>query len=35
MDGEGRIKGNVPELVKDLIEQVFISYDYLLTRVEE
>ncbi|MBR1583808.1 MAG: FAD-dependent oxidoreductase, partial [Spirochaetales bacterium] len=35
MDGEGRIKGKVPELVKDLIEQVFISYDYLLTRVEE
>ena len=25
----------VPGLVKDLIEQVFISYNYLLTRVEE
>ena len=35
IDGDGKLEGDVPELVKDLIEQVFISYDYLLTRVEE
>ena len=35
IDGEGNLVGDVPALVKDLIEQVFISYDYLLTRVEE
>ena len=35
IDGEGKLVGKVPALVKDLIEQVFISYDYLLTRVEE
>jgi putative selenate reductase len=35
MDGEGELIGDVPALVKELIEQVFISYDYLLTRVEE
>ncbi len=35
MDGDGNLIGEVPALVKDLIEQVFISYDYLLTRVEE
>ena len=35
MDGDGNVVGNIPELVRDLIEQVFISYDYLLTRVEE
>ncbi len=35
IDGEGNLVGEVPALVKDLIEQVFISYDYLLTRVEE
>ena len=35
VDGEGNVVGDIPELVRDLIEQVFISYDYLLTRVEE
>ncbi len=35
IDGDGNLIGDVPALVKDLIEQVFISYDYLLTRVEE
>ena len=35
IDGDGALIGDVPDLVKDLIEQVFISYDYLLTRVEE
>ncbi len=35
MDGEGELVGDVPAIVKELIEQVFISYDYLLTRVEE
>lgn len=35
VDGDGNVVGNIPELVRDLIEQVFISYDYLLTRVEE
>ena len=35
IDGDGKLEGDVPELVKDMIEQVFISYDYLLTRVEE
>ena len=35
VDGKGNVVGDIPELVRDLIEQVFISYDYLLTRVEE
>ena len=35
IDGDGNLVGEVPDLVRDLIEQVFISYDYLLTRVEE
>ena len=35
IDGDGNLVGEVPELVKDLIEQVFLCYDYLLTRVEE
>ena len=35
IDGDGALVGDVPPIVKDLIEQVFISYDYLLTRVEE
>ncbi|MBO4393495.1 MAG: FAD-dependent oxidoreductase, partial [Spirochaetales bacterium] len=35
IDGEGNLVGKVPALVKDLIKQVFISYDYLLSRVEE
>ncbi len=35
IDGDGNLVGDVPELVRDLIEQVFICYDYLLTRVEE
>ncbi len=35
IDGEGNLIGEVPALVKDLIEQVFLCYDYLLTRVEE
>ena len=35
IDGDGNLVGDVPELVRDLIEQIFISYDYLLTRVEE
>ncbi len=35
IDGEGNLVGDVPALAKDLIEQVFISYDYLLSRVEE
>ena len=35
MDGDGNLVGDVPALVKDLIEEVYISYDYLLTRVEE
>ena len=35
IDGDGNLVGDVPDLVRDLIEQVFICYDYLLTRVEE
>ena len=35
IDGDGKLVGDVPPIVKDMIEQVFISYDYLLTRVEE
>ena len=35
IDGDGNLVGDVPDLVRDLLEQVFISYDYLLTRVEE
>lgn len=35
IDGDGNLIGEVPLLVKDLIEQVFLCYDYLLTRVEE
>ncbi len=35
IDGDGNLLGEVPTLVKDLIEQVFLCYDYLLTRVEE
>ena len=35
IDGDGNLLGDVPALVKDLIEQVFLCYDYLLTRVEE
>ncbi len=35
IDGDGYLRGDVPAIVKDLIEQVYISYDYLLTRVEE
>lgn len=35
IDGDGNLVGEVPDLVRDLIEQVFIAYDYLLTRVEE
>lgn len=35
IDGDGNLVGDVPELVRDIIEQVFICYDYLLTRVEE
>ena len=35
IDGDGNLVGEVPALVKDLIEQVFLCYDYLLTRVEE
>ena len=35
INGDGELVGDVPPIVKDMIEQVFISYDYLLTRVEE
>ncbi len=35
IDGNGNLVGEVPDLVRDLIEQVFISYNYLLGSVEE
>ena len=35
VNGDGELIGDVPVLVKDIIETVFINYDYLLTRVEE
>lgn len=35
INSAGELEGNVPGIVKDLIEQVFISYSYLLTRVDE
>ena len=35
MDKDGHLEGNVPQIVKDLIEKVFISYSYLLGRVDE
>lgn len=35
IDGNGDVAGDIPELVADMIKQVFISYDYLLTRVDE
>ncbi len=34
IDGEGNLIGQVPPLVKDMIEQVFFCYDYLLTRMD-
>lgn len=35
IDGDGKLIGDVPGIVRDIIEQVFMSYDYLLSRVEE
>ena len=35
IDGDGNLLGDVPALVKDMIEQVYLGYGYLLTRVEE
>lgn len=34
-NAQGKLTGRVPGIVKDLIEQVFLSYSYLLTRVDE
>ena len=35
VDGDGNLVGDIPDLAREMIEEVFISYDYLLTRVEE
>lgn len=35
VDGDGNVCGEIPELARDMIEQVFLSYDYLLGRVDE
>ena len=35
VDGDGNLVGEVPGIVRDMIEQVFIEYDYLLGPVEE
>lgn len=35
IDGDGNLVGDVPGIVRDMIEQVFIEYDYLLGPVEE
>lgn len=35
VDGKGNVCGDIPELVRDMIEQVFLCYDYLLGRVDE
>lgn len=34
VDGEGNVVGDIPPLVRDMIEQVFFCYDYLLSRVD-
>ncbi|MCR4677017.1 MAG: putative selenate reductase subunit YgfK [Sphaerochaetaceae bacterium] len=34
IDGEGHLIGAVPPLVRDMIEQVYFCYDYLLNRVD-
>lgn len=34
IDRSGHLNGNVPDIVKDMIEQVFLSYSYLLGRVD-
>ncbi len=35
VDKDGNVLGDIPELVRDLIEKIFFSYDYLLGRVDE
>lgn len=32
---DGLLEGNIPEIARDLIEEIFFEYDYLLTAVEE
>lgn len=32
---DGTVDGPVPGIVKDIIEEIFLSYDYLLSRVDE
>lgn len=34
-DKDGQLEGNIPDIVKHMIEEVFISYSYLLSRVDE